>query len=129
MEKVLKELVLALKSIANALMGKVNSSNNDNEEGEILPFTLTDSPKWVCQSPGKEDNDYIDINELEDYIINNENFNTETFYFIYDHKPDKYNFNTIDISGPEAQAYLSTYDEALSIEEIEPGKWVIYRGG
>ena len=33
MEKALKELILALKSIGDALMGKVNSSNNDNEEG------------------------------------------------------------------------------------------------
>lgn len=36
MEKAFKELILALRSIGDALMGKITSSNNNNDEGGFL---------------------------------------------------------------------------------------------
>lgn len=50
MEKALKELILALKSIANALMGKVNSSNNNNsdEGGFVRNYNTVVGIKGMC---------------------------------------------------------------------------------
>lgn len=97
MEKVLKELVLVLKSIGDALMGKVNSSNNNNEEGGnadsknlFLGYNIPDKLVYA-EYTGEND-------EYQNPILNNVYFNSfqeAIQYFESQEKPAPSIFLTI----------------------------------
>ena len=111
MEKALKELVLALKSIGDALMGKVNSNNNGDNESNTN-YTWYDFIKENCVDPL---NPYLEQSDLDDkrnpVPVGIYDFNDgDNFYF----------FKDVDIKENILEKYNISHDNYYIIYEELP---------
>lgn len=75
MEKAFKELILALRSIGDALMGKINSNNNNDEGGFLRNYNTVVGVKGIASI--YRTNTYGDVIGIEDVV-------EETPVFLFD---------------------------------------------